>query len=391
MRESGSRAESSPPTPPPAAAVRGGLRRHTVRLQALDEYLTTIIDSGASDLHLSSQHVPTMRLHGELAPISERQLSAQEVADHIKDLLYEEDWERLPTCKNIDFAYETSIHGKPRRFRCNVYTQELGLSIVMRVVPSKVPTIEECGLPPSVKRMTKKVHGLVLVTGPAGSGKSTTLAALINHINAEKRLHIITIEDPIEYVHECQTALINQRQVGMDVDTFQNALRGALREDPDVILIGELRDLETMQLAVTAAETGHLVFATLHTNNAAKSIDRLIDVFPADQQAQIRIMVAETLKGIIAQQLCPRMDGGGRVLAAEILHATPAVSNLIRESRSFQIPAVMETQKAMGMCTMDEALAHLWRRGIISELEARGRAIDPAGLVHRRERVEDRP
>jgi twitching motility protein PilT len=345
-------------------------------LSDINQYLTTIIDIGASDLHLSSECFPLARLHGGLVRLDDRLLGAHEVADYARHLLDDDDWAKLPERKNLDFAYETQIHDLSHRFRCNVYIQGLGLSIVMRVIPTSIPSWQECGLPPSVVQMTRHHQGLVLVTGPAGCGKTTTLASLIRHINEHKRVHVITVEDPIEYVHECKKALIHQRQVGMDVDSFQTALKGALREDPDVVFIGELRDLETTQLAITAAETGHLVLSTMHTNSAAKTVDRLIDAFPVDQQPQIRLMISESLKGIIAQQLVPRVDGEGRVLACEVLHVIPSIANMIRDGRTFQITGVLQTSHSLGMCSMDEALAELLHNGVIDEHECRARMID---------------
>lgn len=344
--------------------------------RSLDGYLTRILEVGASDFHLSSECLPLARLHGGLVSIGDDLISASEVSAYARLLLDDGDWESLPERKNIDFSYETELGGLQRRFRCNVYVQNLGLSIVMRVISLEIPRWDECGLPPSVIDLTRFSQGLVLVTGATSCGKSTTLAALLKHINESRPVHIITVEDPIEYVYTCDKALIHQRQVGMDVDTFQGALRGALREDPDVIMIGELRDLETTQLAITAAETGHLVLATMHTNSAAKTIDRIIDAFPVDQQPQIRLMVSESLRGIIAQQLVPRLDGRGRVLACELLHVIPSISHMIRDGRTFQITSVLQTHANLGMCSMDQALANLYLEGVISENECRARSLD---------------
>ena len=344
--------------------------------RTLDAYLTRIVEVGASDFHLSSECLPLARLHGGLVSIGDHVISGDDVSQFARLLLDENDWLTLSERKNIDFSYETTLAGMQRRFRCNVYMQNLGLSIVMRAIPLQIPRWDECGLPPSVIDLTRFSQGLVLVTGATSCGKSTTLAALLRHINENRPLHVITIEDPIEYVYTCEKALIHQRQVGMDVDSFQGALRAALREDPDVILIGELRDLETTQLAITAAETGHLVLGTMHTNSAAKTIDRIIDAFPVDQQPQIRLMVSESLRGIIAQQLVPRLDGQGRVMACELLHVIPSISHMIRDGRTFQITGVLQTHANLGMCSMDQALANLYLQGVISENECRGRSLD---------------
>ncbi len=349
---------------------------NTALLQELNGHLETVVDIGASDLHLSSDCVPLARLHGGLLRLADRTLSAEDVAAFARALLEEKDWNTLAERKNIDFAYETLIRARPHRFRCNVYVQALGLSIVMRMIPTEIQTPEECGLPPSVVDMTNHANGLVLITGSSGSGKTTTLAALLDHINRTRRVHIITIEDPIEYVHVPAMALIHQRQVGVDIDSFQSALRGALREDPDVIMVGEMRDLATTQLAITAAETGHLVLSTMHTNSAAKTIDRLIDAFPVDQQPQIRLMLSESLRGIVAQMLVPRVDSG-RVLACEVLHSVPAIATMIRDRRSFQITSVLQTSRPLGMCSMDDALCDLFQKGIISAYDARSRILDP--------------
>ena len=342
----------------------------------LDHYLSRILEIGASDFHLSSECVPLARLHGGLVSLDDQMLSAADVTSFVRLLLDDDDWASFNERKNIDFSYETRLGGALRRFRCNVYMQGLGFSVVMRVIPIEIPRWEACGLPASVVELTRFSQGLVLVTGATSCGKSSTLAALLRYINESRPVHIITIEDPIEYVHPCEKALVHQRQVGTDVDSFQSALRGALREDPDVIMIGEMRSLETTQLAITAAETGHLVLATMHTNSAAKTVDRIIDAFPVDQQPQIRLMISESLRGIIAQQLVPRLDGQGRVLACEVLHMIPSISHMIREGRTFQITSVLQTHSSYGMCSMDQALAHLYINGVISETECRARSVD---------------
>ena len=271
---------------------------------------------------------------------------------------------------DVDFAYATSFG----RFRASVVRQRLGTDIVFRIISTNLRTMDELGLPPSLKLLTQYHNGLVLVTGSVGSGKSTTLAALVEEINRVRHDHIITLEDPIEYVIESANCHVTQREVHTHTRSFGAALRGALREDPDVIMVGEMRDLETIQLAITASETGHLVLGTLHTGNAARTLDRVLDVFPVDQREQIRVMVSESLRGIISQQLVPRADGRGRVLALEILTNTPAVGNLIREAKTFMLPGVMQTGKKQGMKLMDESLMELYDRGLITQEEAYSRS-----------------
>jgi len=333
----------------------------------IDAFFKMLKETGASDLHLASGSQPMLRLNGRLERIKYTVLEEEDV----KKLVYEIAPERLikvfEETGDLDFAYAAPGIG---RLRANYFRQEHGISAAFRAIPEVVPTIAELGLPVSLGELALRPKGLVLVTGPTGSGKSTTLAAMIRHANDNRRDHIITIEDPIEFLHTPTACLINQREVGRDTRSFATALRGALREDPDIILVGEMRDLETIELALEAAETGHLVFSTLHTVSAAKTIDRVIDVFPGDRQAQIRSALSESLSAVISQTLLRRVDTPGRVLAMELLLATTAVRNLIRENKIFQIPSMMETGKAHGMRTLDDALLELLERGAIEPIDA---------------------
>jgi twitching motility protein PilT len=290
-----------------------------------------------------------------------------------KSFLGEAEWKRLEERGDVDFAYANG----EGRFRASVVRQRLGLDMVFRIINTQIRTIEEIGLPiDHIVPLTRYHNGLVLVTGSVGSGKSTTLAALVDFINRDREDHILTLEDPIEYVFDSQSCHVNQREVHSHTESFAKALRGALREDPDVIMVGEMRDLETIQLALTAAETGHLVLGTLHTGNAPRTLDRVLDVFPTDQRDQIRIMVSESLRGILSQQLVPKADGTGRVLALELLVNTPAVANCIREGKTFMLPGVMQTGKNVGMITMDESLRKLYIQGVITPEECLYRAED---------------
>ena len=309
---------------------------------------------GASDLHLIAGSRPILRIHGEIIEQVEHQLLEN---DELKKMLYEiipkSKIEAFEETNDIDFAYE--VPGLAR-YRANFFQQKLGIGAVFREIPSTILTIEQLELPRSIAKLSMLHEGLVLVTGPTGSGKSTTLAAIIDHVNKNKKSHIITIEDPVEFVHKNQNCIVNHREVGVHTKSFKSALRAALREDPDIILVGELRDLETTELALEAASTGHLVFATLHTQSAAKTIDRVINVFPAHQQPQIRITLAESLKGVVAQKLLKRTDKEGRIAVFDILMMTPAISNLIRESKTFQIPSAIQTGKKYGMQSLDDAI-----------------------------------
>jgi twitching motility protein PilT len=342
------------------------------KLGHVDEYLAVGREGGASDVHLGVNAPPLWRRHGILQAIwpGAAKLTSDETAALAEGLLTDAQKIQLNERGDVDFAY-ANVFG---RFRASVVRQRLGIDLVFRIINTKVRTMDELGLPESLKLLTRYQNGLILVTGSVGSGKSTTLAALVEQVNIERREHIITLEDPIEYIFEPKGCHITQREVHTHTRSFGAALRGALREDPDAIMVGEMRDLETISLAITAAETGHLVLGTLHTSNASRTLDRLLDVFPVDQQEQIRIMVSESLRGIISQQLVPRADGKSRVLALEILTNTPAVANVIREAKTFMLPGIIQTGKKQGMQAMDDALAALAERGLISREEAEARA-----------------
>jgi len=339
-----------------------------VKEKTLDmtELLKFAIESGASDLHISSGESPMFRIDGDIKRIDMEPLTREKVHTLIYDILNDQQRKIFEENHELDFSIALGEYG---RFRVNVFIQNRGEAAVLRTIPNKVRSFEELGLPRICKSIAKAEKGLVLATGPTGSGKSTTLATMVDLINTSFNKHIITIEDPIEFIHESKKCLINQREVGEHTHSFANALRSALREDPDVILVGEMRDLETISLALTAAETGHLVFATLHTNNAPKTIDRVVDVFPADQQAQIRTMLSETLYAVVSQILLKRADGKGRVPALEIMICTPAIKNLIRESKTAQIFSVIQTSQKHGMQTMEASIKNLLERRIVSPEE----------------------
>jgi twitching motility protein PilT len=316
----------------------------------LSSLLAEAVALGASDLHVSTGEHPIMRIDGELVRCSQYPIiELNQFEAQLGELVSQLQRDDLVRRKELDFAVD--LPGCAR-IRCNSFTHRAGLGLACRIIPTKVPSLEVLGLPAVVSTFTAFTHGLVLITGPTGSGKSTTLAALLDRINSEQSAHIITIEDPIEFVHSPQRALIHQREVGLHSESFANALRAALREDPDTIMVGELRDLETIQLALTAAETGHLVLASIHSSSAPKTIDRIIDVFPAAQQSQVRSMLAESVQAIVTQTLLPK-QGGGRVVAAEVLIATPAVRNIIREAKTHQLPGVMQVSRNVGMQTLD--------------------------------------
>ncbi|MCU0294025.1 MAG: type IV pilus twitching motility protein PilT [Thermoanaerobaculaceae bacterium] len=340
--------------------------------------LRTLVQAGGSDLHLSAGCQPLMRLHGDMMalPGFSRVLSSEHVLLMCDEIAPGANRGEFREDNDTDFAYE--IAGLAR-FRVNMFRDRRGVGVVLRVIPSQIMSFQDLGLPESTKALCMLNKGLVLVTGPTGSGKSTTLATMIDYVNANRSDHIITIEDPIEFVHENKRCLVNQREVYGHTESFKRALRAALREDPDVVLVGELRDLETMAIAIETAETGHLVFGTLHTNTAVSSVDRMIDQFPPDRQEQIRVMLAESLKAVIAQLLLKKV-GGGRVAAYEILLGIPAVSNLIREGKSHQIPTIMQTSKRLGMRQMTDALAELVKKGLIDQDEALSKAVDKDAL-----------
>jgi len=341
------------------------------------DILQDVVDLGASDLHLAGGLPPMVRIDGELRGLDYPELTPNKTRELVYSILNQEQRQRLETDWEVDLSY--SLYGTAR-FRVNAYFQRGSLSAALRTVPMNIKTVEELGLPPVVHSFCHKPRGFVLVTGPTGSGKSTTLAAIIDEINQARSDHIVTIEDPIEFLHQHKRCVVDQREVGTDTKAFPVALRSALRQDPDIILIGEMRDLETIQIALTAAETGHLVFATQHTQDAPQPIDRMIDVFPPHQQEQIRVQIAATLEGVVTQQLLPKASGQGRVAACEVLISTPAVRNLIREGKTHQLYTVMQTGGQQGMQTMNAALASLVRRGDITKELALRRSSSPDDL-----------
>ncbi len=333
----------------------------------LDELLEVIYRKNSSDLHICVGVPPTYRLDGRLTHMNYVSVSAPISQRIIYDILTDEQIQRFENELELDFSYSLQ---NLARFRVNVYRDRSNVASAFRLIAAKIPTLKDLGLPPILEELARKPRGLILVTGPTGSGKSTTLAAMINLINMEENKHILTVEDPIEYLHAHQQSIVNQREVGQDTLEFKNALRAAMREDPDVILVGEMRDLDTIQIAITSAETGHLVMATLHTNSAAESVDRMIDVFPSAQQEQIRVQLSNNLVAIVSQQLLPRADGPGRVCALEIMIATAAIRNLIREAKAHQMTSIIQTSSNVGMITMDQCLRDLYQRGLITFDEA---------------------
>ena len=337
------------------------------------QILAFAVERGASDVHLSAGEPPILRIQGEIKRLDQPSLTREAAHAITFDVMNDEQRRLFDETHDIDFSYEL---GNIARFRVNVFLTRRGAAAVFRVIPSQIATLDQLGLPPILREICRRERGLVLVTGPTGCGKSTTLAAMIHHINESEETNIITIEDPIEFVHQSRRSLINQREVGAHTKSFANALRGALREDPDVILLGEMRDLETIALALTAAETGQLVFATLHTSSAPKSVDRIIDAFPTEQQNQVRTMFAESLQAIVTQTLCKKV-GGGRIAACEVLMGVPAVRNLIREGKIHQIPSTMQTGQKLGMQTLDMALQDLLGRGLITREEAQQKSANP--------------
>ncbi len=346
--------------------------------ERIEQLLRLTVARGASDLHLRAGESPILRCHGEIVRLAELpRLRADEVTALVEATMPDANRAEFAETSDTDFAYE--IAGCAR-FRANAFRDRSGMAAVFRRIPPAVVTVDDLGLSPEVQRLCSLTRGLVLVTGPTGSGKSTTLCALVDLVNRTRTDHIITIEDPIEFVHPSQRCVVSQRQVGMHTRSFKSALRAALREDPDVVLIGEMRDLETVSIALETAETGHLVFATLHTTTAATTIDRIIDQFPADQQEQIRVMLADSLRGVISQTLCKKI-GGGRVAAREVLFNTPPIANLIRERKTFQVGAIMQTSKRVGMVTMNDALVELVETRQIDVEEAYLHAADKTGLV----------
>ena len=369
-------------TPPPAqtpsqpTAVRSTEDLAEFR-KAIDALFRTMVDSGASDLHLRANEPPMLRLHGELTRLEQSSLGAERLEKMLLSIMTQKETGEFRETGDTDWAYE--IDGFAR-FRCNAGRDRHGAIAVFRVIPATVRSADEMGLSREVQNLCYLTKGLVVVTGPTGSGKSTTLASLVDLINRTRTDHIITIEDPIEFVHPSKKCLVTQRQVGVHTRSFKQALRAALREDPDIILVGEMRDLETVSIAIETAETGHLVFGTLHTTTAASTVDRIIDQFPADRQSQVRVMLSESLRGVIAQTLCKKI-GGGRVAAREILLSIPAVSNLIREGKTFQIPSIMQTNRKTGMVTLNDALLELVDAKVVEPKEAYMKSVEKAGFV----------
>ena len=339
--------------------------------------LEFIVEKGASDLHLSSGCKPIIRLDGEIVTLAEYGIVTEdELLKQLKAIVPETALDQFRETNDVDLAY--SIPGLAR-FRTNIFRDHRGACVVFRVIPSEILSIADLGVPKEVVQLTSLSKGLILVTGPTGSGKSTTLASLVDHVNKNHSKHIITIEDPLEFIHENKKSLVNQREIHTHTESFKKSLRAALREDPDVILVGEMRDLETIAIAVEMAVTGHLVFGTLHTATAVGTVDRIVDQFPVDQQSQIRVMLADSLIGVVSQVLCKK-KGGGRIAAYEVLIVTPSVANLIRENKTFQIPSLMQTGKGLGMQLMNDALLNLVERGIVDVEDALARSVDPDDL-----------
>ncbi|MGA8893395.1 MAG: type IV pilus twitching motility protein PilT, partial [Anaeromyxobacteraceae bacterium] len=339
--------------------------------EAMDRLLSEMVARRASDLHLASAHPPSFRIDGDIVPAQDLgALGAEKLAAMLWTIAPPKNRDEFQERADTDFAHAT----EEARFRVNVFADRHGIGAVMRQIPTTIRTAEEMGLPRCVLDLCFLSKGLVLVTGPTGSGKSTTLASMVDHVNRNRDDHIITIEDPVEFVHENRRCLVNQREIGTHTRSFKAALRAALREDPDIVLVGELRDLETIAIAIETAETGHLVFGTLHTNSAPSTVDRIIDQFPTDRQAQIRTMLSESLRAVVTQVLCKRI-GGGRVAAMEILLCTSSVANLIREGKTFQIPSVMQTAKGIGMTTLNDSLLDLVKKGLVEPGEALSKAV----------------
>ena len=372
---------------PPASPVDGvsflpydpGARPHAARegAPAIESYFQIMIELGCSDLHLCSGNPPLFRKDGDIVPLAKAPpLSPEEVRELLMEITPEVNREQFEAEHDTDFAYE--IPGEAR-FRCNLFLDRKGPGGVFRLIPTKILTAEDLGLPEAVLELCFLEKGLVVVTGPTGSGKSTSLAAMVDHLNAHRPGHLITIEDPVEFVHDNKRCLVNQREIGPHTRGFKSALRAALREDPDIILVGEMRDLETVAIAIETAETGHLVFGTLHTNTAPSTVDRIIDQFPSDRQAQIRTMLSESLKAVVAQTLCKK-KGGGRVAAYEILLVTHSTANLIREGKTFQIPSIMQTGRGLGMRTLNQSLLELVEKELVEPAEALAKAVDKGEL-----------
>ena len=344
----------------------------------IDAFFKLMNSQGASDLHMVAGQQPVLRIHGEMERVKYAVLENNELKGMLYEIVAEERVKEFEECGDVDFGYE--IPGLAR-YRGNLFNQRNGIGAVFREIPSEILTVKQLGLPTVVSRLATLPKGMVLVTGPTGSGKSTSLAAIIDEVNKLRKDHILTIEDPIEFVHQSQNCIVNQREVGVHTKSFSAALRGALREDPDVILVGEMRDLETISLAMEAAMTGHLVFGTLHTLNASKTVDRVVEIFPSTQQAQVRSTLADALRAVVSQTLFKRTDIKGRVAALEVLICTPAVRNLIREAKTYQIPSAMQTGKKYGMQTLDDAIIEILQKGWITPDSAYSHAIDKAKFL----------
>ena len=364
-----------------AAEMVDGAIATELRIGLADTHIDSILahsqEVKASDIHLSSGLPPMVRIDGRMQALDYIPATPREIQRLVYDILSSEQIAKFERTKELDFSYGVPNLG---RFRFNVYRQRGSVGCAMRAIPTRIPSLDQLRMPSIVRELTHQHAGLILVTGPTGSGKSTTIASMIDVINTERPVHIMTMEDPIEYLHAHKTAMVNQREIGQDTETFANAIRAVLREDPDVILVGEMRDKETISAALTLAETGHLVFGTLHTRSAPSTIDRIVDVFPPDQQDQIRVQLSNSLQAVLAQQLLPKL-GGGRCSSVEIMIATSAIRNLIREGKSYQIMSMIETGAKFGMQPMDKVLADLHRSGMVSYDEAILRAIDRENFV----------
>jgi len=368
-----------PTAPQEAESLAGETTSRTRNLDEvhLDELLELVVKKNGSDLHLAVGLPPVIRIDGKLLATNYPVLDPQHTQRLVYDILTDEQVQKFESDYELDCSHQLY---NISRFRVNVFRDRGHVAGAFRVIPTKIPTVRDLNLPPVVEELARRPRGLILVTGPTGSGKSTTLAAMVGQINSERSEHIITIEDPIEYMHTHRRSIINQRELGQDTRTFPNALRAALREDPDVLLVGEMRDLDTMQLAITAAETGHLVFATVHTNSAAQTVDRIVDVFDPTQQEQIRIMLSNNLLAVLTQQLLPRAGMAGRIACLEVMVASPAIRNLIREAKAHQITSIIQTSAHLGMQTMDQCLRDYYQRGLITYEDAMARAMNQEEL-----------
>lgn len=369
---------TTPPPPPPEAALGSMPVATSTGMIPMEDLLRLVIDEGASDLHISVGAPPAVRLRGRLIKLETRALTPEDTETLARAIASEGHLQKVNEEGSVDFGFSFR---ERNRFRVSIYRQKGNMGIALRLIPKKLMTLEEIGLPHSVRQLLTTPRGLILVTGPTGSGKTTTLAAMLDVINATADSHIITIEDPIEYFHDHQRGIVNQREVGVDVPSFADGLRRALRQDPDVLLVGEMRDLETMETAITAAETGHLVFSTLHTTGAARTVDRIIDAFPSDQQEQVRVQLASNLKAVISQLLLPRLDGKGRVVAFEVMISTPSIAALIRDNKTFRLATDIQTGSKFGMISLEASLVELYLKGLISYEQVLTKAQDPEQAI----------